>query len=238
MINQLKWYQIVRKIIPLVFLGLMVMGIMSKNIAVMLIFMVSALLGGAFFCGWFCPFGAVQEWLGKFGRLWKIPQLRVPDIFEKWLRFTRYLLLGVSMGGFAIALFLLSPYGTFSGLLMANIVYISSAAWILFGIFLVLSLFIDRPFCRYFCAEGARYGIVSLARVFTIRRDEDSCVSCKKCDKICPVQISVSNKRKVRNSQCINCFECIAACPVENTLTYGWAFSNNKNKKVEDVKND
>ncbi len=237
MAKQLKWYQILRIIIPLVYAGLMILGIMSKSITIMMVLMGSALLGGAFYCGWFCPFGAVQEWLAKTARFLNIPRLRVPEKIEKWLRFTRYILLGLSIGGFAFVLFLLSPYGSFFGLMMSNVVYISTIAWILLGVFFILSLFIDRPFCRYFCSEGARYGIVSLARIFTIRRDEERCVSCKICDNSCPVQVSVSNKRNVRNSQCINCFECIAVCPVENTLSYGWAFSKKKNNKIEDVNN-
>lgn len=236
MAKQLKWYQILRRIIPLAYAGLMILGIMSKNITIMMILMGSALIGGAFYCGWLCPFGAVQEWLAKVARFLKIPRLRVPQKAEKWLRFTRYIFFGLSMGGFAFVLFLLSPYGSFWGLMMSNVAYISTTAWILMGGFLILSLFVDRPFCRYFCSEGARYGLVSLARIFTIRRDEETCISCKKCDTSCPVQISVSSKRTVRNSQCINCFECISACPVEKTLSYGWAF-HRKKKNIKEVTN-
>lgn len=231
--KRLKWYQILRMIIPIIFTGIMIAGIMSKNIFVMLVFMGSSLLAGAFYCGWLCPFGIVQEWLGKAARFLKIPRFSIPRKLEKWLRFSRYILLGLSTFGFAVVLFLISPFGTFSGILMSNVTYITTGAWILLGVFLVLSLFSDRPFCRYFCTEGARYGGVSLLRIFTIRRNEETCISCKKCDRKCPVQIPVSEKRHIRNGQCINCFECIAACPVENTLTYGWAFK--KNKKANEV---
>lgn len=232
----LKWYQIMRIILPLSYAAFIVLGLMGKNIAIMLTLMGTALFGGAYFCGWLCPFGFLQEWFAKLGRLLKLPHLRVAAKFEKWLRFSRYILFGLSTAGVGFTIFLLSPYGSFMGLLTQNVSYITSATWILLGAFLTLSLFVDRPFCRYFCSEGARYGIVSLGRIFTINRKEENCISCGKCNKKCPVQIEVSTKKHVRNAQCINCFECIAACPVDNTLSYGWAF--NKSRKIEEKPNN
>ena len=52
------------------------------------------------------------------------------------------------------------------------------------------------------------------------KKNEDTCIGCKKCDKACPMNIGVSIHEQVRNGQCINCFECINACPVEGTLKY------------------
>jgi polyferredoxin len=87
--------------------------------------------------------------------------------------------------------------------------------------FVIISIFFERPFCNYFCSEGVKFGVFSLTRVFSIKRNEATCVGCKKCDKACPMNINVSIKDQIRHGQCINCFECISACPVENTLTYG-----------------
>jgi ferredoxin-type protein NapH len=114
-----------------------------------------------------------------------------------------YFLLGLSFFGIAVVLIAQSPYASFMGIVDWNMSYITNTAWILLGILLGLSLFIDRPFCRYLCPEGARYGIISLARIFTITRDEEKCVSCKKCDKVCPSQIEVSQHPEVRNAQCV-----------------------------------
>lgn len=226
-----KWYQIVRLILPVLFAFFFTTGLMARNMFFMLIFMGSALLAGAFYCGWCCPFGALQEWLNKLGKFLKIPQLKIPPTIERWLRLSRYILLGLSSLGFAAVLFLLSPYGTFYAVLMNNLTYLTRGIIILFGLFLLLSLFITRPFCRYFCPEGARYGAVSLGRLFSIRRNGDKCISCGKCNRSCPVQIQVSNKNHVRNSQCINCFECIAACPVDGALSYQWVIEKKRKTK-------
>ena len=83
-----------------------------------------------------------------------------------------------------------------------------------------LSLFVERPWCKYFCPYGALLGLFNLIRVFPIRRREETCINCKKCDTACPMNITVSTKDAVRNHQCITCHECLSglACPVENTV--------------------
>lgn len=49
-------------------------------------------------------------------------------------------------------------------------------------VFAVLSLFIYRPFCKYFCPYGALMAIVSRFSIFKVKK-EDSCVSCNLCLK-------------------------------------------------------
>lgn len=224
MFKKLKWYQVARFLTPLIYTGLLILGYMSKTLVFMIILLGSTLLSGAWFCGWLCPLGFAQEWLGKLARLLRLPRLRVPQMAEKWLRLTRYVLLGISFFGIALVLLIQTPYASFMGVVDWNMSYITQTAWILLGVFLGLSLLVDRPFCRYLCPEGARYGLFSLARIFTITRDESTCISCKKCDKACPSQIDVSTHGSVRNGQCINCMKCIEACPVKGTLKFSWAF--------------
>ena len=71
---------------------------------------------------------------------------------------------------------------------------------------------------------AGRYGIMSLLRPFTIKRNEQTCVNCGKCDKACPMQINVSKAGKLRTPQCVNCFECMSTCPVDGAMEYGFVF--------------
>ena len=209
-------------------LGLFMGGMISGHFIFVLLVMFVSLVTGPFFCGWLCPFGALQELMGNLGRFLRIPRLRIPDRIEGGLRFLRYLLLAMSIGGLGFVLFLSSPNSSFQGLLTGAVSYITVSAWVLMALFLLFSLFIDRPFCRYFCVEGAQYGLFSLGRLFSIKRDRELCVDCKVCDRICPMQVKVSRGGHVRNPQCNNCFKCIKKCPRSGALRYGWVFKINR----------
>ena len=225
------WYSRIRYITPILFGGLLFLGIIYKSFFLIGLFMASSLLLGAFHCGWLCPFGFLQELLGKLGRRLRLPRFAIPPGWDRYLRFLRYILFALSFLGLGIIYFLGTPYSQTMGFLSGSAGAVTAGIALLTGAFLVLSLFTDRPFCRYFCTEGARYGALSLVRLFTIKRNRDTCISCGICDKACPMGIEISSAKQIRNGQCINCFECIRACPKDKTLTYGWAFSGSPKEK-------
>lgn len=219
-----------RVIIPIVYLLLTLMGIIYKSYTLFLVLLISSLILGPFFCGWLCPFGFLQDLLTKLSRLLKLPRLNIPKRLNRYLRFFRYVIFVLIFVGVGVAIILDSPYRTFGAVVSGNLMFISTASWITLGVILLLSLFVERPFCRYLCSEGARYGAVSLLRVFSIKRDGDSCVNCKKCDKHCPMQVEVSTVNHIRDAQCINCLECIKSCPVKGCLTYNFVLKRNGQK--------
>ena len=108
---------------------------------------------------------------------------------ERWLILSRYVLLlagFLAWGGMAALSFLSQPYQSFLSILTGQTAYITWFALAYLALFLISALLIDRPFCRYFCVQGAKYGALSLARVFSIRRDADTCVHCLRCDESLP----------------------------------------------------
>ncbi|MBN2625601.1 MAG: 4Fe-4S binding protein [Spirochaetales bacterium] len=231
-----RWYGIARKITPLFFGGLLFFGILYQNYIMIMALMASSLLFGAFHCGWICPFGYLQEMLGLLGRKLRLPLITVPGKIDRFLRFFRYILMALSFLGLGIVYFLNTPFTATMGFLSGSAGAVTGGIGALWGSFLVLSLFTERAFCRYICAEGARHGILSMARIVTIKRDGDSCIDCGACDRACPMGITVSAVKQVRNGQCINCFECLQACPMNKkskTLSYGWAFGKPPKKLNE-----
>ncbi len=90
----------------------------------------------------------------------------------------------------------------------------SSFLTLRFGIlaaFLVGAVLISRIFCRAVCPLGAIYALTSKFSVHRMTYDSSSCISCGKCDRICPVGLDV--RREIGGAECISCGDCMKACP-------------------------
>ncbi len=217
--RKVQW---VRRITQFVFFGLLLTGLYMDLRMVLIVFLPASLLFGNFFCGWACPYGSLQELMGNIGNLIFKKKFKMPKNIQKYLQYLRYVLfLILIVGVLDLVLTPINGYGTFLGQFSEDST--NAASTVALGImlfYLVLGLFFERPFCNYLCTEAAKYGIASMTRIFSIKRDEASCISCKKCDRACPMNIEVSVHEQVRNGQCINCMKCIDACPVAGTLSY------------------
>lgn len=184
-----------------------------------------ALVGGVFFCGWVCQFGAAQEWMGKLGRKLGLPRLRVPQWLQRYLQLSRYVFyLLLTMG---ISFALLKGPGNFAKLCHGD--WLTAAAGVIVA-FLVLALFVDRPFCNYFCTGGARMGLFSVLRVFGIKRDTVQCKQCGQCSKVCPMNIDVAHTDFVQHPNCIGCMQCVSTCP-KGLLKYHLRFTKYEKKE-------
>jgi polyferredoxin len=186
-----------------------------------------AILFGPVFCGWVCPFGSVQEWIGKLGKrlLGRKYNRLVPAKLDRWLRYLRYAVLAWVVYMTAVTGVLVfeawDPYWSLFNLWTGEA---ALAGIIALAATLALSLVVERPFCKYACPYGAVQGVFNLVRVFGIRRNPPTCTSCKACDRTCPMNIEVSTKAgRVRDHQCISCLECTSekTCPVAQTVVYG-----------------
>lgn len=200
--------------------------------AAMIVILGLTIISGVFYCGWVCPFGFIQDLFSKLGALLGIKKRKMPRSIQKVLLFSRYIIFGlVLLVGTDLIFSIMSfdPRVNFEKLLLGNVIKIGVI--IVIFIFSLVSLFFERPFCNYFCYEGAKYGLLSIFRPVTIKRNESKCVNCKKCDKVCPMNIEVSKCSNLRSAQCINCFECISSCPVKDTLNYGIMSMKNGEKK-------
>lgn len=181
------------------------------------ILLVFVILSGMFFCGWLCPFGTVQEQLHRIGeRLgWR---WRVPPEIDRYLTWLRYIP-GLLLPG--VVWSVLNAQGSFMRSLLAGITWTASTFFLVFV--LLLSFFVERPYCKYLCLYGAFRSLFSFLRIFTIRRSPEKCISCRLCDKRCPMGVTISRAGTVRDIRCIHCMKCIAVCPRENTLRFGFA---------------
>lgn len=181
-------------------------------------------LTGASFCGWICPLGSIQEWVGKLGKkIFKNKYNKVPGLLDKILRFGKYavLILVIIQTARSVKL-LFADFDPYYNLFNIWTDEISITGYISVAVTLILSLLIERPFCRYVCPLGAMNGLFNSFSLFNIKRKTKTCIDCGKCDSSCPAGIVVSNKNSVKSVDCIRCMKCVEACPVNeggnNTL--------------------
>jgi polyferredoxin len=165
---------------------------------------VSAALFGRLFCGYVCPFGALQELL-HIRRL----RIRIPAQWLRRLRVVPFVLLAYlvarTIATGVLSLSELTPFKAFFTLGGAPLTLAVS------GLFAVASVFVFRPFCTGFCPLGAWLSLVARVSPFRLRRTEQ-CVECARCDAVCSVQAVRSGR--VSASRCLLCGDCVRACPL------------------------
>jgi polyferredoxin len=203
--------------------GLYVKKIHSASLALAGIVMLLSIFFGPVFCGWVCPLGTVQEWVGKLGK--KLFRRRynhfVPARLDQYLRYTRYfVLLWVLYVTATSGVLVFEAYDPYYALFNFWTTEVAWTAILILSLVLLGSVFVERPWCKYACPYGAVLGITNLFRVFSIKRSTTTCKADGACSIMCPMNIQVDSKTSVRDHQCISCMECTseAVCPVAKTV--------------------
>lgn len=207
----------------LITVGTLIQKIHASAIVLLALVMILTLFFGPVFCGWVCPLGSIQEWIGKLGR--KLNKKRynnlIPRKIDKVLRYARFgVLIWVVFVTARSATLLFADVDPYNALFSFWSDEVALPALIILGATLLGSLFIERPWCKYFCPYGALLGVFNKFRIFKIMRSPSTCISCNKCTKACPMNIDVAKQETVTDLQCISCFECTSqrVCPVPDTV--------------------
>ena len=178
------------------------------------------------FCGWICPVGFASNLAASAGRTMKL--LLTPPVWLDWLLlapkyvlllFFSYLIL-LQMDLAAIEAFNATAYNLVvdAKMLFFFLAPSTLSLWIMI-LLVVLSFFLRNFWCRSLCPYGALLGILALASPLRVRREEKNCISCCKCDRVCPGAIRVSTKTNVRSPECVGCGECVSVCPAKECLS-------------------
>ncbi len=190
-----------------------------SNIALLALIIVLGILLARFFCGWICAFGALQGVFGAIGRKLFKRQFTVPQKLDRVLRYIKYpLLAGILYLTWKTGELIIRPYDPW-----AAYAHLSAGPAELFSEFaigaiilfvtLVLSVIYERAFCKYLCPLGAFNALLSRIPLFRVKREASTCISCSKCDRVCPMNVQVMASGTVNDSECISCMECVTACP-------------------------
>jgi ferredoxin len=146
-------------------------------VAIFVLPLVFTLFFGRTFCSAVCPLGAVQE-------LVALRPVRVPTWLDHVLGLLAYVYLGAAVLLAATGTaFLICRYDPFVGLFRMSagreMLYVAAA-------FLVVGIFVGRPYCRYLCPYGAILSLLSRASRWNLRIPPKECVQCRLCEDACP----------------------------------------------------
>lgn len=205
-------------------------GIINGSFIVFAMMFLCSIPFGRLFCAYLCPAGGLQECV--FAVNGKPPR-------QGWKNYIKYFIWGIWLivvafcyfqnhGIVAVDFFFETEHGISVSSIQSYIIYYG----IICLVFLPSLLFGKRVFCHYFCWMAPFMALGAKLREFLhlpglhIRvKEKEACISCKKCNKVCPMSIDVVNEMKhmrIQSSECIQCGVCVDNCP-QKILSYGMA---------------
>ncbi len=167
--------------------------------------------GRGTFCGWLCPFGALQELTGKLAQWLRVPQLPIKHKTNARLKYAKYVLLaGIVASAFFSSeitdkLVELEPFKT-----AITLSFVRSWPYVAYAVGLLLaSGFVYKFFCRYLCPFGASLALLGRFRLLNwIPRLDECGTPCQTCRHRCDYQ-AISPSGAVAYDECFQCMDCV-----------------------------
>ena len=169
------------------------------------------LWGRGLFCGWFCPFGAVQEFAHHLSRLLRLPEIKVSQTWDQRLKLFKYFVLFALIGTALIApeytetAAEIEPFKT-----AITVFFVRDWYYVVYAAFwLVLGMVVFKGFCRYVCPLGAFMAIGGLVRwrSWVERRTE-----CGSPSQLCKVKCkynAIKPTGEIQYDECFQCLDCV-----------------------------
>lgn len=166
--------------------------------------------GRGVYCGWLCPFGALQELVNLAAQRFGVRQIAVPQAVHERLWVIKYTLF--------VAIVALSFYSMHDALVLAEAEPFKTAislrflrAWpfVLFVLLLLAAgLFIERFYCRYLCPLGAGLAIPAKLKIFDWLKRRPQCGrECRLCETRCTVG-AIDPLGRINANECVLCLRC------------------------------
>ena len=168
--------------------------------------------GRGTFCGWLCPFGALQELVSQVGKWIGIQPRTVKDSWDRHLKKLKYLvLLLLVLVAFTSApwtdrLVEIEPFKT------TITFYLFEREWpyVAWALLIILaSLFSYKGFCRYLCPLGALMALLGKVRLFNWLARRTECGNpCQLCKKACQYN-AIGQAGHIDYNECFQCLDCV-----------------------------
>lgn len=167
--------------------------------------------GRGLFCGWLCPFGALQEMAAWLGEKLQVRQIKVPEHWHRRLIFLKYPILiglvGTAFYSLTIAekLAEVEPFKT-----SITLFFVRSWPFVLYAVgLLLIGMFIHKFYCRYLCPLGAGLAVLGRLRLFSWLDRVELCGNpCQHCRNECGIN-AIRKDGRIDYDECIQCLECV-----------------------------
>ena len=168
------------------------------------------LWGRGVYCGWLCPFGALQELINQVARKFNVRQWEFPEVVHERLWALKYvillLLFGISLQSLETAerYAEIEPFKTAMTLRFQR-----EWSYLLYAIVLLAISVVNRKFyCKYLCPLGAALAIPARQRLFDwLRRRKECGKPCQICANECEVR-AINATGEINANECHYCLDC------------------------------
>ncbi len=175
--------------------------------------------GRGFFCGWLCPYGALQEFSNTLGRALGLQQMRLRDHWDRRLKYVKYGVLALLLAATLIstpladALVELEPFKT-----AITLGFVRDWPFVVYALlWLMIGLVLFKPFCRYVCPLGAFLALSDRLRRFAwIERRAECGSPCQLCRVRCHYQ-AIDPSGRIDYAECFQCLDCVTIHDDEKT---------------------
>jgi NosR/NirI family nitrous oxide reductase transcriptional regulator len=169
------------------------------------------LWGRGVYCGWLCPFGAIQELVQELAQRFKVRQFELPDVVHERLWAVKYIILILLFGlslqslGEAVRYAEVEPFKT-----AVTLRFQREYPFVLYAAGLIVVSAVNRKFfCKYLCPLGAALSIPGRFRVFDwwLRRRKECGRPCQICANECEVR-AIRPTGEINHNECHYCLGC------------------------------
>lgn len=209
-------------------------GVITGSFIVFALMLVLSIFFGRAFCGYICPAGGLQEAAFTINDKNSIIGKR---------KYIKYVIWIVWLCAIAASFFVhgsidrVDPlYNTDHGISISNIYAYIIYYFIILLLFVPSLIYGKRAFCHYLCwmapfmVIGTKIRNAIKLPGLHLSADTSKCVSCKICNKNCPMSLDVAKMVQSGNcsdSECILCGACVDTCP-KKVLKYKYSKDTNK----------
>jgi NAD-dependent dihydropyrimidine dehydrogenase PreA subunit len=181
------------------------------------LFLIMVFVANKLICSWGCQFGTFQDFIFRLNRDGKdrkgiLRQFKPPFAVTNAVRIAVFVIF--TLAAFLWATDLIEPVDPFKTFVPAKL---GNAGFFSVALLAVVSLFVYRPWCHFFCPFGLVGWVVEKKSRFKIQVHYETCTACEACAKACPSTVmSAFLKQDHVMPDCFACGTCIETCPTQS----------------------